>query len=72
MAFCPSFSLVSGLLDQMQTVVFDRLARSFNRSGANQAVALDVSKTFYRVLDVGLFHKLKSYGISGQALGLKY
>ena len=31
------------------TVVSDRIARSFNRSGATQAVALDISKAFDRV-----------------------
>ena len=28
------------------TVVSDRIARAFNRSGATQAVALDISKAF--------------------------
>ena len=28
------------------TVVSDRIARAFNRSGASQAVALDISKAF--------------------------
>ena len=45
------------------------LARAFNRSGATQAVALDISKAFDRVWHAGL-HKLKSYGISGQIFGL--
>ena len=31
------------------TVVSDRVARAFNRSGATQAVAIDISKTFDRV-----------------------
>ena len=31
------------------TVVSDRIARTFNRSGATQAVALDISNTFDRV-----------------------
>ena len=48
------------------TVVSDRIARAFNRSGATQAVTLDISKTFDRVWHAGLLHKLKSYGISGQ------
>ena len=52
------------------TVVSDRIARVFNRSGATRAVALDISKAFDRVLHAGLFHKLKSYGISGQIFGL--
>ena len=48
------------------TVVSDRIARAFNRSGATRAVALDISKAFDRVWHAGLYHKLKSYGISGQ------
>ena len=52
------------------TVVSDRIARAFNRSGATRAVALDISKAFDRVWHAGLFHKLKSYGISGQIFGL--
>ena len=51
------------------TVVSDRIARAFNRSGATRAVALDISKTFDRVWHTGLYHKLKSYGISGQIFG---
>ena len=31
------------------TVVSDRIARGFNRSGATRAVALDISKAFDRV-----------------------
>ena len=52
------------------TVVSDRIARAFNRSGATQAVALDISKAFDRVWLAGLLHKLKSYEISGQIFGL--
>ena len=52
------------------TVVSDRIARAFNRSGANQAVALDISKAFDRIWHTGLYHKRKSYGISGQIFGL--
>ena len=52
------------------TVVSDRIARAFNRSGATRAVALDLSKAFNRVWHAGLLHKLKSYGISGQIFGL--
>ena len=50
-------------------VVSDRIARAFNRSGAARAVALDISKGFDRVWHAGLFHKLQSYGISGQMFG---
>ena len=52
------------------TVVSDRNARAFNRSGATQAVALDISKVFNRVYHAGLLQKLKSYGISGQIFGV--
>ena len=38
------------------TVVFNRIAR---------ALGLDISKAFNRVWHTGLFHKLRSYGISG-------
>ena len=52
------------------TVVSDKIARAFNRSGATRAVALDISKAFERVWRAGLHHKLKSYGISSQIFGL--
>ena len=47
------------------TVVTDRTARIFNRSGATRAVVFDISKAFERLWHGGLLHKLKSYGISG-------
>ena len=43
------------------TVVSNRIARAFNRSGATQAVALDISKVFDKVWHAGLIHKLKSW-----------
>ena len=52
------------------TVVSDRIAGTFNRSGATRAVALDISKAVDRLWYTGLLHKLKSYGISGQIFGL--
>ena len=52
------------------TVVPDRIAMAFNRSGTTQSVALDISKAFDRVWHTGLLHKLKSYEISGQIFGL--
>ena len=52
------------------TVVSDRIARAFNRSGATRAVALNISKAFDRVWHAGHLHKRKSYGISGQIFGL--
>ena len=55
---------------EVLTVVSDRIARAFNRSGATRAVALDISKAFDRVWHAGLLHKLKSNGISGHIFGL--
>ena len=52
------------------TVVSDRIARAFNRSGATRAVALDISQAFDKVWHAGLLHKFKTYGISGQIFGL--
>ena len=52
------------------TVVSDRIARAFNRSGATRAVALDISKAFDRVWQLVFFTNFKSYGISGQIFGL--
>ena len=52
------------------TVVSDRIARAFNRSGATPAVALDISKALDRVWHPNLLHKLNSYRISGQIFGL--
>ena len=48
------------------TVVSDRTARAFNKSGATRAVAVHISKAFDRVWNAGLLHKIKSHGISGQ------
>ena len=62
--------MVSRLPTDLTAVVSDKIARPFNRSGATQAVALDISKAFGRVWHAGLFHKLKSYGISGQVFSL--
>ena len=52
------------------TVVPDRIARAFHRTGVTQAVTLDLSKVFVRGWHAGLFHKLKSYETSGQIFGL--
>ena len=51
------------------TVVSDRIARAFNRSGATQTVALNISKVFDMFWHAGLLHKLKCYGISGHIFG---
>ena len=60
----------SGSTADHLTVVSDRIARAFNRSGATRAVTLDISKAFDRVWHAGVLHKLKPYGISGQIFGL--
>ena len=52
------------------TVMSDRIARVFNRSGATRAIALDISKAFDRVWHADLLHKRRSYGISGHTFGL--
>ena len=44
----------------LPTVVSDRIARDFNRSGATRAVVLDISKAFDKVWHAGLFRKLES------------
>ena len=46
------------------TVLSDRIAGDFNRSGATRTVALD------RVLHAGLLHQLKIFEISVQVFGL--
>ena len=50
-------------------VVFARTARPFNRSGATQAVALDIFKAFNRIWYAVLLHKLKPYWVLGQIFG---
>ena len=52
------------------TVVSDRIAKAFNKSGVTRAVALDISEAFDWVWHAGLLHQLKSYGISDQIFGL--
>ena len=52
------------------TVVSDRIGRAFNRSGATQAVALDIPRLLTEFGHAGLLQKRKSYGISGQIFGL--
>ena len=66
--------MVLGLLDQLQilTIVSDRIARAFDRSGANWAIAHDISKAFDKIWHAGLTHKLNSYGISAQVFGIIY
>ena len=52
------------------TVVSDRIARAFNRSGATRTVAPDISKAFDRVWHAGQLLKLTSHGILGQIFRL--
>ena len=53
------------------TVLSDRIASTFNRSGATRAVALDISKAFNRVWDDDVLHKHHNLnGISVQIFGL--
>ena len=52
------------------TVVSDSITRAFNRSGATEAVTLDISKVFDRFCHAGLLYKHRSYKISGQIFGL--
>ena len=73
MAFFSDFQYGFGssqLIADLLTVVSDRIARIFNRSGVTRALTLDISKAFDRVWHAGLLRKLKSYGISGQIFGL--
>ena len=62
MCFFQISSMILGLLDQP--------ARAFNKCGTTRTVALDISKASGRVWDIGLLHKLKYFGISGQIFGL--
>ena len=54
----------------LPTVVSDRIARVFNRSGITRALGLDISKAFDRVWHADVLQKLKSYEISGQIFDL--
>ena len=60
----------SWLIADVLAVVSCRIARTFNRSAATQAVAVDISKDFDRVWHAAVLHKLNSYGISGHIFGL--
>ena len=53
---------ISQSTTDLPTVVSDRTSRTFIRSGATRAVALDISNTFNRVCHASLSNKLKSYG----------
>ena len=62
----------SQLTADLLTVVSDRIARAFNRSGATRAVALDISKAFDRVWHAGLLHKLMEFQVRYLALFLLF
>ena len=51
-------------------VVFERIARTFDRSRATWAVAFDKAKAFGKFWHAVLVRKRKSYGISGQMFAL--
>ena len=51
--------MVLSLLNLL-TVLSDKIAKAFNRSGVIRAVAPDISKAFNRVWHAGLFYKYKS------------
>ena len=63
---CQSSQSTADLL----TVVSNGITRTFDKSGATQAVALDISKAFNRVWHADLLHKLKSYRILRQVFDL--
>ena len=58
-----SYSLRFSLLTA-DLLVSDKITRAFKRAGTIQIVDLDIFKAFYRVWHAGLFHKIKSHGIS--------
>ena len=77
---CDLFSIsgmVLGLPGQLQIFwqlcqirALNSSARAFNSSWAARAAALDISKAFGRVWHARIFHRLRSYGISGQIFSL--
>ena len=60
--------MILGLLDQLQ--IFLQLCLIELLGIATRAVALDISKAFDKIWHAGLFHKLRSYGISSQIFDL--
>ena len=52
------------------TVVFERIASTFNKSGATRAVAPDISKAFDRVWHAGLLHKVSLMELMARCLAL--
>ena len=41
--------MLFGSTEDLPTIVFNRITRAFNRSGATQATALDIYKAFNKV-----------------------
>ena len=65
--------MVLGFLDQLH--IFSQLhliglLGLLRGLGPLELIALDIFTPFDRVLDTGLIHKLRSYGISGRIFGL--
>ena len=60
-------NVVLGFLDQLQ--IFLQLYLIVLQELLT-AVPIDITKVFDKVCHAGIFHKLKSYGISGQIFGL--
>ena len=60
----------SRLTSDLLTILSDRIARVFNRSGATRAIALDLSKVLGRDFYAGLLPKLKSFETAGQVFGI--
>ena len=60
----------SGSTPDLMTVVSDGIARAFYRSGATQAVALDIFKVLKKFGVLVFFTKLLSYGVAGQISGI--
>ena len=54
------------------TVISDRIDKAFNRSGATQAVALDISKAFDRMLVSFINLSLMEFQVSYLALFLLF
>ena len=64
--------MVLGFLDQLH--IFSQLhliglLGLLRGLGPLELIALDIFMPFDRVLDTGLIHKLRSYGISGRIFG---
>ena len=62
-------SSISVQLQIFKQLYLIELLRAFNRSRASEAISFDIPKAFDRVWHTGLFHKLKSYGVSGWGFG---